>query len=340
MNIIQNNIEHSGSHHEKLRAARQWLINNGRFIAAGLIVVTAIISACVVLVVPGQAVVVTRLGDPIRVVTQPGLAWKIPAPLESTIPVDLRLKTTSSGLQDVGTRDGLRILVQAYVAWQVPPDGTHIRQFLRAVQNQPDVAADQLRSFIGSSLEITVSSFDLASLVNTDPRKIQLSQLEDRLRTRIAQESLNVYGINIRQVGIERLTLPAETLAATVSRMQAERATVAAEREAEGQRMAAEIVSNADRDSRVIIAKAKSDAAAIDAKSRVEAADIYGKAYSENRDLYTLLRSLDTLNNVIGSNTRLILRTDAAPFRVLVDGPGRTAGALPGPNQAVVQRRP
>ncbi len=99
-------------------------------------------------------------------------------------------------------------------------------------------------------------------------------------------------------------------------------------------------MSNADRDSRVIVAKSKSDAAAIDAKSRVEAADIYGKAYNENRDLYTLLRSLDTLNNVVGSNTRLILRTDSAPFRVLVDGPGRTAGTLPAPTQAQNQRRP
>jgi len=317
--------------------AKQWFIKNGRFLAAGFIVLAAILSASAVLVVPGQAIVITRLGDPIRVITQPGLAWKIPSPVENTIPVDLKLKTTSSGLQDVGTRDGLRILVQAYVAWQVPSDAGHIRQFLRAVQNQPDVAADQLRSFIGSSLEITVSSFDLANLINTDGAKVQLGQLETRLRQRIDQEALKVYGITIRQVGIERLTLPAETLMATVGRMQAERATVAAEREAEGQRTAAEIVSNADRDSRVLLAKSKAEAADIEAKSRVEAADIYGKAYSQNRELYTLLRSLDTLNTVVGSNTRLILRTDAAPFRVLVDGPGRTAGTLPAPTQ---QKRP
>ena len=318
-----------------LRATRDWLYRNGRFVAAGFIVLAAVLSACIVLVTPGQAIVVSRLGDPVRVVTQPGLIWKIPAPVENTIPVDMRIKTTSSGLQDVGTRDGLRILVQAYVAWQVPNDPNHIRQFLRAVQNQPDVAAEQLRSFIGSSLEIIVSSFDLATLVNTNPAKIQLSQLENRLRERIDQEALKVYGINVLQVGIERLTLPTETLMATVGRMQAERGTVSAEREAEGQRAAAEIESNADRDSRVLLAKAKAEAAAIDAKSRVEAADIYGKAYSDNRDLYTLLRSLDTLNTVVGSNTRLILRTDAAPFRILVDGPGRAAGTLPSPNQTL-----
>jgi len=243
--------------------------------------------------------------------------------------VDLRLRTTSSGLQDVGTRDGLRILVQAYVAWQVPDDADHIRQFLRAVRNQPDVAADQLRSFIGSSLEISVSSFELTSLINTDASKVQLNELESRLLGRIDEQALKVYGIKILQVGIERLTLPAETLNATVARMAAERDTVAAQRQAEGDRAAAEIVSNADRDGRVLLAQAKADASAIDAKSRVEAADIYSKAYSRDRELYTLLRSLDTLSSVVHANTTLVLRADAAPFRILVDGPGKSAGALP-----------
>ena len=315
---------------------RAWLARNARFIAGGFIVFAALMSACVLLVVPGEAIVITRLGDPVRVLTTPGVAFKIPAPIETTVPVDLRLKTTSSGLQDVGTRDGLRILVQAYVAWQVPDDPEHIRQFLRAVQNQPDVAAEQLRSFIGSLLEITTSSFDLADLVNTDAAKIRTAELEDQLRSRIDQEALKVYGISVLQVGIERMTLPTETLDATVERMRAERATVAAQREAEGEQAAALIISNAERDARVLVAQGKTDAAAIDAKSRVEAADIYAKAYANNRELYTLLRSLDALEAVINGNTRLILRTDAAPFRVLVDGPGRSAGTLP----AQVEKKP
>lgn len=303
-----------------------WFTRNVRFLVAALVACAAVLSACLVLVGPGQAIVITRFGDPIRVLTKPGLAWKVPAPVESKIDVDLRLKTTSSGLQDVGTRDGLRILVQAYVAWQVPDDPDHIRQFLRAVRNQPEIAAEQLRSFVGSSLEIAASSFDLSSLVNTDPQKIHLGQFERQLRDRLDEQALNVYGITIRQVGIERLTLPAETLKATVERMKAERATVAAERSAEGQRAANEITSNAYRDARVLVAKAKADAAGIEAKARVEAADIYGKAYNSDPDLYTLLRSLDTLDQVIDGNTRLILRTDAAPFNVLVDGPNGTVG--------------
>ena len=311
-----------------------WFARNVRFLVAALVVWAAVLSACLVLVSPGQAIVITRFGDPIRVLTKPGLAWKVPAPVENKIDVDLRLRTTSSGLQDVGTRDGLRILVQAYVAWQVPDDQDHIRQFLRAVRNQPEIAAKQLRSFVGSSLEIAASSFDLSSLVNTDQKKIHLDQFERQLRDRLDEQALNVYGITIRQVGIERLTLPAETLKATVERMKAERATVAAERSAEGQRAANEITSNAYRDARVLVAKAKADAAGIEAKARVEAADIYGKAYSSDPELYTLLRSLDTLDQVIDGNTRLILRTDAAPFNVLVDGPNGRVGTAAAPKPA------
>jgi membrane protease subunit HflC len=265
----------------------------------------------------------------VRVITEPGLALKLPAPIDNVVRVDLRLRTTSSGLHDVGTRDGLRILVQAYVAWQVPSDPDHIRQFLRAVRNQPDIAAEQLRSFAGSALEITASSFELASLVNTDPSKIRIDQFEHALANRIDEQALRVYGITVRQVGLERLTLPGQTLAATIYRMRAERDTVAAERSAEGQRAASEIQSNADRDARVVVAQAKADAADIEAKSRITAAGIYKQAYAVDPQLYTMLRSFDTLNNVVGPNTRLILRTDAAPFRVLVDEPGVGGTAAP-----------
>jgi membrane protease subunit HflC len=305
---------------------QSWLWRNSRYLVAAIIVGGAVLSACLIIVQPGDAVVVTRFGNPTRVDGTPGIAWRAPLPIENTINVDLRLRTTSSGLHDVATRDGLRVLVQAYVAWQVPNDPDHIRQFLRAVRNQPDDAAVQLQSFVGSALEIAASGFDLSSLVNTDPKKVQLDAFEDRLRQRLEQQVLSVYGVAIKQVGIERLTLPPETLDATVERMSAERLTVAAQREAEGNRAAAEIRSNADRDSRVTVAQAEAEAAAIDAKARADAAEIYGSAYRSDPDLYTLVRSLDTLDAVIGNNTRLILRTDAAPFRAFVEGPTDVPG--------------
>ncbi len=320
--------EHEHGQRAGAAGRRRWRVGM-RLTIACLILVAAGLAASAVMVEAGRAVVVTQFGDPVRVLTAPGIAWKIPAPVQSAIPVDLRLRTTSTGLQDVGTRDGLRILVQAYVAWQVPSEPEAIRQFLRAVRNEPDEAARQLRSFVGSALQVTASSFDLADLVNTDPRRLQLAAFEGRLQAQVAKQMHDTYGLTVRQVGIERLSLPETTLAATVSRMRSERETVAAERTAEGMRAAAAIRSDATRDARIKVARARTEAAAIDAAARREAAEIQSRAYEGDPQLYLTLRSLDTLAAVVGSNTRLILRTDAPPFNMLVQGPPQNGAPAP-----------
>jgi membrane protease subunit HflC len=190
----------------------------------------------------------------------------------------------------------------------------------RAARNDPDEAARQLRSYVGSALQVTASGFDLADLVNTNPDAVRLAAFEDRLRAQVARDVLRTYGIAVRQVGIERLSLPETTLAATVERMRAERETVAAQRTAEGLRAAAVIRSDAARDGRIMVANAKTEAATIEAGARREAAHIYGRAYEADPSLYLTLRSLDTLGQVVSANTRLVLRTDAAPFDLLTQG--------------------
>jgi membrane protease subunit HflC len=311
-------VEHTNSHP---KVDKKKLSYFRRLSFALVLVVFAASAACLVQVRSGEAEVITRFGNPVRVLLNPGLAWHWPVPFELSTPVDLRLRTTSSGLQDVGTRDGLRIIVQAYVVWQVKADSENVQRFMRAVKNQPDEAARQLRTFVGSALETSASSFDLANLVNTDASKVQITDFENRLRQQIEQQLLDTYGVRVVQVGIERLTLPVVTLAATVDRMRAERETIATERTAEGKRQAAEINSTAQRDARILKADATVKAAGIEAQSLVDAANIYGKAHAQAPQLYDLLRSLDTLSSIINPNTHLVLRTDAAPFNALVDGP-------------------
>jgi membrane protease subunit HflC len=297
---------------------------------AALVLLAAVATACIVMVPAGEAGVITRFGSPVRVDLEPGLSWKWPIPVESVIPIDLRLRTSSTGLQDVGTRDGLRVLVQAYVAWQVPGDPQRIRQFLRSVRNQPDEAARQLRSYVSAALHITSSNYDLTDLVNVDRNKVKLDAFEEQLRQQIAPRMLEVYGIEIRQVGVERMTLPDETLAATVARMRAERETVAAERTAEGLRQAAAIRADADRDARELVAQSREQAAKTEANAQQAASRIYSDAYRADPGLYTTLRSMDSISKVVGRNTTLVLRTDAAPFRVLVDGiAGASSSAAP-----------
>lgn len=299
------------------RASRRWL----RYSIAALLVVLALLTACLVQVQAGSAAVITRFGSPVRVLLSPGLAWHLPAPFETPITVDLRTLSTSSGLQDVGTRDGLRVIVQGWALWKVSPEQPHVLRFIRAVQNQPEEAARQIRTFIGSALETTTSNYALSELVNTDAGKVKIPQLEAQIKDQLKAQLLNSYGIELIDVGIERLTLPAVTLNATVDRMRAERETIATERTAEGNRQAAEIRSRADKDARITEADASVKAGMITAQAQQDSAAIYAKAYALDPQLYNLLRSLDTLNAVVNKSTRIVLSTDAAPFNALVQKP-------------------
>lgn len=292
-----------------------------RLSVAGALVSVALLAATLTVVPQGTALVVTRFGNPVRVEVSPGLVWRVPAPVERTIAVDLRLHTTATGLHDVGTKDGLRIQIAAFAAWRVPAEAQAILGHLRAVRGDADEAAGHLRSFLGSALETEASRFALSDLVNTDATQVRLDALEQALLQRLAGQARATYGVELVQVGIERLGLPDSTIKATVERMIAERHTAAAERKAKGVQLAAEINQTAFRDQRIIVAQAQEEASAVEAKARTEAAAIYAKAHAIDPDLYAFLRGLDTLEKIITSGTRLVLRTDAAPFRSLVEAP-------------------
>ncbi len=299
---------------------------NVRTVVASLILLIAILTTSVVMVPADDAVVVMRLGKPVHVITKPGLSLKWPMPIESTTTVDLRLRTTSTGPQDVGMRDGARVMVQAYAAWRVPNNEQAILKYQRALRNQPDEAALQLRSFVSARMHTIASNFNFSDLVNSNPQLVHIDAFEQQLRTQVAPQVMQTYGIEIGQVGLERITLPEGTLAATVNRMAAERQVAAAQATAEGAKRAAQITSDADTYARETVATAQRQAAQTLAAGETAAARVYANAYNANPGLYTTFRSLDTASRIVGPNTTVILRTDSAPFKVLSDGP---SGAAP-----------
>ena len=140
-----------------------------RLALAVVVVTLAIAAAGAVPVKTGEAAVITRFGAPVRVVTQPGLSWILPPPIERAQIVDRRLRTTATGSHGVLTKDGLSLVVQAYAAWRVGGDGATVLRYVRATGSDGDMAANQLRTLLNSSLETVSGRFVLADLVNTDP---------------------------------------------------------------------------------------------------------------------------------------------------------------------------
>ena len=114
------------------------------------------------------------------------------------------------------------------------------------------------------------------------------------------------------------------------------------QRTAEGLQKAAAIRADAEKEAREVVAEASEKAAHTEADAQQAAARIYQHAYQSDPNLYETLRSLDTINQVVSRSTNIIMRTDAAPFRVLVDGPpGVTKSAnAPAPAPASAAAKP
>ena len=86
----------------------------------------------------------------------------------------------------------------------------------------------------------------------------------------------------------------------------------------QGDKEAGKIRSQTDLEVAEIQAESTEEVAKIKGEAEAEAARIYAAAHSKDPDLYRFIRSLETMDEVIGARSSIILRTDAEPFNLLV----------------------
>ena len=200
-----------------------------------------------------QALVV-RLGQPVRVITEPGLNAKIPF-IDNVIYIDKRILNIESPAQEViaSSQDkgdaslaqaGERLVVDAFARYRI----TDPLKFYQTVG--PDGASTQLAILLNSALRRVLGAATLADAVR-NKREDLMSQMRDQL-DRDAQP----FGIHIVDVRIRRVDLPEQNSQAVFQRMQTERQREAAEFRAQGSQKSQEIKAKADRDVTVLIAEA------------------------------------------------------------------------------------
>ncbi|MCB9481709.1 MAG: protease modulator HflC [Desulfobacteraceae bacterium] len=264
-----------------------------------------------------QAIVLTRFGKPVRTIVDPGLYFRLPPPVEKEVKVDLRLRTTASGLYSTQLKDGSIIVIEAFVVWKVPANIESVKTFVSALGNNTAEAAVQLRSILGSSLQTVAGSYTMQNLINTEKKELKLDDFEKELANIITSKTESVYGVEIKTAGIERLMVPEPIVASTIQAMIEDRRVLAQKTRSEGVERAGQIMSNAHSESRRIIAKAKTSASEIEAEARKKAAEIYASAYEKDPELYKFTRGVDTLKKLMNQQTTLILKTDSYPLNYI-----------------------
>jgi modulator of FtsH protease HflC len=259
-----------------------------------------------------QQALVVRLGNPVRVVSDPGLHVKLPF-VDSVIAIDRRILDLEAPAQEVIASDQKRLVVDAFARYRIK-DPLRFYQTLGSILG----ANSQLAILMNSALRRVLGEATFTHVVRD-----QRADLMARIRGLVDTEA-GGYGIEVVDVRIRRADLPEQNSQAVYQRMQTERQREAAEFRAQGAQRGQEIRSRADREVTVLVADATAKAEQIRGEGDSKRNQIFADAYNRDPDFFAFYRSMQAYENGLRHNdTRLLLKPDTNFFRYFNDPSGK-----------------
>lgn len=272
-----------------------------------------------------QQVLITQFGQPIRVVSEPGLSWKVPF-IQSVITFDRRLLDYDAPGQEVILGDQRRLVVDTFTRYRI----TDPLRFYQTVGATEAGIRLRLGPAVSSSLRNVLGNEPLLSVLSSDRARIM-----GEIRRRVDEEARN-FGIAVTDVRIRRADLPEENTQAILSRMQSERERVAREQRAEGAEQAQRIRATAERDRTVLIAQAQADADILRGQGEQIAIRIFADAFQQDPEFFQFWRTMQAMREAFSDGeSRMLLSPEGDFFKYFRElpevGAPRAALAAPAP---------
>jgi membrane protease subunit HflC len=284
----------------------------GGVIAALIIVALIVAYGALFTVYQTRQALVVRLGQPVRIVTDPGLHSKVPL-IDSVINIDKRILDLENPAQEVIASDQKRLVVDAFARYRI----TEPLKFYQTL-GTVDGANLQLSILLNSALRRVLGEATLTQVVR-DQREHLMTQVRDQLGA-----EAQAFGISVVDVRIRRADLPEQNSQAVYQRMQTERQQEAAQIRAQGTQRAQEIRARADRDVTVLLADAQSKGEQTRGEGDGERNRIFAEAYGRDPDFFSFYRSMQAYEAGLRPNdTRMLLKPDSDFFRYFVDPSGK-----------------
>ncbi|MBW6401765.1 protease modulator HflC [Roseomonas sp. HJA6] len=274
-----------------------------------------------------QQVLITQLGDPIRVIEQPGLHWKLPF-IQSVITFDRRLLDFDAPGEEVILGDQRRLIVDSFTRYRI----TNPLRFYQTVGATEQGIRARLNSIVSSSLRRVLGNEPLLSVLSTDRPRI-MGEIRGQVNTEARQ-----FGIEVVDVRIRRADLPEENTQAILSRMQSERERVAREARAEGAEVAQRIRAGAERERTVLLAEAQAQSDVLRGQGEQEAIRTVAEAFSRDLRFFDFWRSMQAYREAFSDgNARMVMTPDSQFFRFFRGSSGEpealASPAMPAPVQ-------
>jgi membrane protease subunit HflC len=258
-----------------------------------------------------EQAIVLEFGKPVRIISQPGLFWKIPV-VQTVDYFDKRILDLDTAPQEVTASDQKRIVVDAFARYRI----TDPLLFYQTVRDERTVR-QRLGPITESALRRVLGGSTFQDVVR-DKRE----SLMKRIATQVNDEGKE-FGLEVVDVRIKRADLPDQNSKNIYDRMRAERQREAAEFRAEGAAGANRIRANADREATIIKADATREGERIRGDGDAERNRIFAEAFSRDPDFFAFYRSMQAYEQGIRPNdTRMLLAPDGEFFKYFTNPAG------------------
>lgn len=279
-------------------------------VVLGAVALVGLLSAFVVQ--QTQQALVLRLGAINRVITDPGLKFKVPF-IDSVITIDKRVLDLDLPVQEVLASDQNRLSVDAFARYRI----ANALLFFQTVNNINGANA-QMNRIANSSIRNVLADATYQSIVRTD-RAALMNRIQDDVN-----RQARAFGIEIVDVRLTRVDLPAANSQAVFQRMQTERQREAADLRANGSQTSQEIRARADRDVQVLLGEAGRKADETRGQGDAERNRIFAAAFSKDPEFFSFYRSMQAYEaGLRAGETRMVLSPNSDFFRFFNDPQGR-----------------
>lgn len=257
-----------------------------------------------------EQAVVTRLGEPVRVIKTAGLHFKIPV-LETVAFFDKRLLSVELSALEVTLGDKRRIMVDAFGRYRI----TDPLKFYQSVGSENGVLV-RLNPVVLGSLSSVLGGETLSMLLS-DSRASAMNKIRDEVN-----KAAKGFGIDVIDVRIRKTDLPPQNSEAICKRMISEREREARELRAKGVEMSKVIKSTADKENAIAVAEADRKVEVMIAEGELEANKIYVEAFSKDREFFEFFQSLEAYKTSFDAKNSTFVISPKSEFFKAMKGRG------------------
>ncbi len=270
-----------------------------------LLVIVGVLSSSVFIVRERDFALVFALGEVKKVISEPGLYFKLPPPFQNVVSLDKRLLTIDTQeAERIQTSEKKNLLIDSFVKWRIVDP----RLYYITFGGNERAARERLQAQIRDALNASVNIRTVKDVVSLERNVIMAEVL-----TNVVKRA-EPFGIEVIDVRLKRIEFAPEISESVYRRMESERLRVANEMRSIGAAEGEKIRAEADRQREEILAEAYGRAQAIMGEGDAKAAGLYAKAYGEDLGFYSFYKSLEGYRAAFGKPGDLMVVDPSSDF--------------------------